>query len=476
MRKQRQVWNKAKVVCTIGPACATPRLWEQMMRDGMDVARFNFSHGSIDEKVAEIKRFRAAAQRCGGAVAVLQDLPGPKMRIGDLKAAFIDLKKGQEFFLTGQKIRGDEHGVYLNNPRVLESLEKGHRVYLNDGLVRMEVSARRNGRVICKVSAGGRVYPRKGVSCPDRLSVVSAVTAYDLRCVDAGLDAGVDCIAVSFVECAADVEKIKRYAARRGKRVFVIAKIERPAAMAALDEIVAASDGIMVARGDLGIEMDLHELPFLQKRIIRACNAAGKPVITATQMLMSMVENAQPTRAEVTDIANAILDGTDALMLSEETAVGAYPRAALRTMITVARRTEENLNVAPVRQPAPALHPLSEAAVAVAGQTRAKIILAPVNAVSALGAVSRLRPCCPIIAVTTEPEVYRQTALFWGVYPLRLPSRLPLPEFLAACEQAAVEHRWVKPGDRMVVVLTDDNAIFAENIVHVREVGSGSRR
>jgi len=478
----KQNWNKTKIVCTIGPACETDRLVQRLVDAGMDIARFNFSHGTIAEQTARMRRVRSLVRRPDAALGIMQDLPGPKIRIGELASECIDLKKGQLFTLTGTPVLGTTERVSLLNRSFLSGLRPKYMVYLNDGLVRMIVRRVSRAGVLCEVIAGGRVYPRKGVSCPQVKLSGSGVTAYDLRCVAAGIRAGVDYVAISFVQDSSDVRRVKRYLQARGSDAMVIAKIERKVALEDLDGIVRASDAIMVARGDLGVEADLEQIPVLQKEIIRAANAQGKPVITATQMLDSMVHNPQPTRAEVTDIANAILDGTDAIMLSEETAVGAYPVECVQTMVRIARATElhfshglsgerviEGQGGASAKTGGMPLSMMfSAAAVEIAARLQARIIVAPTNNVASIAWLSALRPGAIIVGLTSDRNTYQKLLLYWGAFPVYVPHPTSLSATLRQCARTVIARKLGRKGQPLVVMLTDDNHLFPANRIEVK--------
>ncbi|MCP4649479.1 MAG: pyruvate kinase [PVC group bacterium] len=471
----KQYWNKTKVICTIGPACTKSSILKKMILSGMDVARFNFSHGKPAEQVAVIKSLQVIAQRLKMPTAILQDLPGPKIRIGRLKDDVAVLEEGQTFFLTGKNVIGSSLGAYVNNKRFLKALKTNNVLYLNDGLVKLRVMSRRRDNVICEVMAGGRVYSRKGVNCPG-LFDLDPVTDYDLKCLQYGIKAGVDYVAVSFVQKARDIEKVKKYLQRRGsKDILVVAKIERKVAFENIDKIIKVSDAVMVARGDLGIEANLEEIPFLQKEIIKKCNAYGRPVITATQMLESMVVNPRPTRAEVTDIANAIIDGTDALMLSEETAIGKYPVKALQAMLKIASKTEEKLksfskSINYETEVDNQVRELSRAAVSVANNLDAKAIVVPTENVHSISWLSRLRPDSTIAGVTSDMSVFKKLILFWGVYPVMVKKFKGLSQTLNMCVKLVEKRGLLKKNDNAVILLTDDNRLFSSNIMEVRKV------
>lgn len=472
----KQYWNNTKVICTIGPACSDAKILKNMILSGMDVARFNFSHGKPKEHVRQIKMLKDIAQRLNMPVAIMQDLPGPKIRMGTLKEDFIELVPGNRFFLTSRKIVGTSEGVSINHSKFVKGLRKNDTVYLNDGLVNLKVLSTTKEAAICSVISGGRIYPQKGVSCPDRVLNLSPVTRSDLKCLRHGLDVGVDFVAVSFVQRAADILKVKKYIQRKGKSTSVVAKFERKVAIKNMDAIIAASDAVMVARGDLGIEADLKAVPFLQKEIIAKCNALGRPVITATQMLESMVISPQPTRAEVSDIANAVIDGSDALMLSEETAIGTFPVKTLKNMVKIAAKSEEHLKNVPKKvrfvssDAEKLLDSFSQAAVSIAGSTKAKAIVVPTNNVRGVSFLSRCRPQSIVVAITKDKSVFRKLILMWGVYPLLIKKMAKPEKIMNEAIKLTRKKGIVEKNDNVVFVLTEDGLQFSSNIMQVRKI------
>jgi pyruvate kinase len=332
--------NKTKLVCTIGPASEAPEKLRQMLQAGMNVARLNFSHGSFDWHKATIGNLRRAAEATGKRLAIMADLPGPKIRIGEVADEPVVLQTGQPFTLTTDEVAGDETRVSVNLPRLPESVDPGDRLFINDGNVQLEVVGSAGNEVSCRVLVGGELRSHKGMNLPGVDLGVSAFTDRDRECLEFALANGVDAVSQSFVETAADIDAVREAAAKLGRHPFIIAKIERSGALAHADEILKAADGIMIARGDLGVETPIEGISVVQKQLIFRANQLGTPVITATQMLESMVDHARPTRAESTDVANAILDGTDCVMLSEESATGRYPVEAVGMLARIATATE----------------------------------------------------------------------------------------------------------------------------------------
>ncbi len=342
--------HKTKIVCTIGPASDTPPVMEEMIRAGMNVARLNFSHGDFAGHGVVIGNLRAAAQAAGRRVAIMADLPGPKMRIGELLEEPIELRQGDAFTLTAEPVQGTRDRVSTTFPRLPRVVQKGDRLFLNDGIIDLQVEAVQGEEVRCRVQVGGQLRSRKGLNLPGIDLGIGAFTDHDRDCLRFALDKGVDAVSQSFVERGADVSAVREAAREMGRDPFIIAKIERKGALDHLEEVMDAADGIMVARGDLGVEIPIEEIAVVQKQIMRRANRLGKPVITATQMLESMTAHSLPTRAEATDVANAILDGTDCVMLSGESAMGQYPVEAVKMLARIARAAEAYRAKDPVRR------------------------------------------------------------------------------------------------------------------------------
>ena len=332
--------QKTKIVATIGPASASREVMEAMIKAGMNVARINFSHGDFGGHKQVIDKLRAAARGLGRRIAVMADLPGPKMRIGRLADEPVELQPGSLFTLTTRDIVGDAERVSVSFARLPQALRPGDTLFLNDGLIQLETLKVEGQEVACRVLVGGELRSRKGLNLPGIDLGISAFTDHDRECLKFASEQGVDAVSQSFVESAADIAAVRESAAAMGYNPFIIAKIERSRALEHMDDILAAADGIMVARGDLGVEIPIEQIAIVQKRLIHSANRMGKPVITATQMLESMTDNRRPTRAEATDVANAVLDGTDCVMLSEESAMGKYPVEAVAMLAKIAAATE----------------------------------------------------------------------------------------------------------------------------------------
>lgn len=334
--------NKTKIVCTIGPASESRQVLEQMIEAGMNVARLNFSHGDFTNHQRVIENIRSAARSVGRRVAIMADLSGPKMRIGRLAEEPVELKPGNSFTLTVEETIGDAARASVSFARLPQAVHPGDILFLNDGLIQLEVVSVKGPEVLCRIIVGGELRSRKGLNLPGIDLGIGAFTDYDRRCLQFALEQGIDAVSQSFVENASDIDAVRNAAAALGHSIFIIAKIERSNALDHVDAILDAADGVMIARGDLGVEIPIEQIAVVQKQLMRRANVKGKPVITATQMLESMVSNRRPTRAEATDVANAILDGTDCVMLSEESAMGKYPVDAVAMLARIAAAIEPN--------------------------------------------------------------------------------------------------------------------------------------
>ena len=448
---------RTKIVCTIGPASRSPEVLSQLVAAGMDVARLNFSHGSHAEHAAVIGAVRAIAESAGRSVAILQDLAGIKLRIGDIAGGGAVLTSGAPFTLTAREVPGDAREVSVNEASLPRFVRTGDRLLLCDGEIELFVEQSGDSDIRCRVVTGGTLTSHKGISLPSTPFGAPGLTAKDREDLAFGVAHGVDYVALSFVRTAEDVRAARAFLDERGAKVPLVAKIEKREAISRIDEILSAADGLMVARGDLGVETPLEHVPLLQKMLIDRANRAGKPVITATQMLLSMVENPRPTRAEVGDVANAILDGTDAVMLSEETASGRYPVEAVTTMKRIAEDTEtafpfdrwmrkfedKSLQTLP--------EAVAGAAVELAEHIGASAILAWTESGATARLVARHRPRPPIVALATRKETARRLALVWGVVPL-LASAADGPDaMLEDAPSLAVAKGLLKPGERAVI-------------------------
>jgi len=451
------IWRGArlshtKIICTLGPASEEPDVLREMIRAGMDVGRVNFSHGEQASHARRIELVRRLAEEEGRPVAILGDLAGPKLRLGEIPG-------GEMLVLAGSvvSLSADERGgaIHFPHPDILRQLRRGQRLLLDDGAIELAVEKNEGGRPEARVVNGGRLRSRAGVVAPGAALPLPSLGEKDRADVGFAVEQEADYLALSFVRSAADVEGLRQLLGSLGAQIPIIAKIELAEGVAAFDEILAAADGVMVARGDLGVNTPPEEVPFHQKRILLACNRLGKPSITATQMLQSMISSPRPTRAEASDVANAVLDGTDAVMLSGETAIGDYPVEAVRTMDQVARRAEEALDpeecmrrVGTVSEPSQAI---ARATVEIAQELGVGAIITSTISGHTARMVSRFRPRVPVIAATPDPATWRRMALIWGVVPLLVPRYETVEEMLALTTSAAREAGLVRAGDRVVV-------------------------
>jgi pyruvate kinase len=421
---------KTKIVCTIGPATASEERLRGLLQAGVDVIRLNFSHGTHADHQHVIERVRRLAHQLELPVAILQDLAGPKVRIGTFTNGTVTLNPGAPFTLTTRAIAGTTEVVSVSYPQLPQEVKPGDTLLLADGTVALVVERVSTEDIVCRVTVGGTLSAHKGVNCPSGLFSLPILSEKDLRDVQFGIEHGVDYMGLSFVRTAEDVRIAKTEIANRGAAIPVIAKIETQAALAHIDAILEVADGIMVARGDLGIETPLPRIPLVQKQLIAKANRLAKPVITATQMLWSMVENPRPSRAEATDVANAVIDGTDALMLSEETAIGCYPVEAVQTMTAIATETEHaDFRVNGGSRDQSAMPQTEAEAVAHAAcQIATAMALEAIITVTLEGTTARLvakyRPAQPVLAVTSHEDTYRRLALVRGVTPLLLPTEI----------------------------------------------------
>jgi len=448
--------RRTKIVCTIGPAI-TPEVFPALVAAGLNVARLNFSHGSQAEYQKRIDLIRSTSRDTGQPVAILQDLAGPKLRLGVIDPEPIYLVPDQTFTLTKRSISGNQEVSAVNTPEVIDATPVGATVLLADGALELKVVEKGPDSLTCRVVVGGALSSHKGVNLPGVPLPISALTDKDKDDLNFGLDQEVDLVALSFVRSPEDVQELKDIISGRGLDTPVIAKIEKPEAVERIKEILAVADGIMVARGDLGVETPLKRVPIVQKMLIDEANRIGKPVITATQMLASMVDNPRPTRAEVTDVANAILDGTDAVMLSEETAIGKYPVDAVRFLDEIARTTEATFPYEDwlknrrkfLTHTIP--DAISLAAVELAQDLKAKVIMASTASGATARLISRFRPAAPIIAVTSRAETKRRLCLSWGVSSFLMTDLKSVDQMLDEVKAFAVSQGYLASGDRLVI-------------------------
>jgi len=462
--------RRTKIVATLGPASDSPEMLRALARAGMNAARLNLSHGTHEEHAERVARVRSAESDVGHPIALIADLQGPKLRVGELVEPVV-LRKGEDVTVCAEEAA--TNGELPVAPAVIgDVLKPGHDVLIDDGLVRLRVGDVAEGRARCEVIVGGVVTSHKGVNLPGVPLPIPSLTRKDTGDLQFALDMGVDFVALSFVRSAADVRDLRALIEQSGSHAHVIAKIEKAEAIDVLDDVLAETDAVMVARGDLGVEIGPALVPLIQKRIILKSLERGKPVITATQMLESMVHHAEPTRAEASYVSNAVLDGTSAVMLSGETAVGEYPLEAVSYMDRIARAVEPSMGYRheiPAAEHNPTIGgAMSNAACDVAEALRAAAILVPTYRGRTASSVARLRPQRPIIALTHIDWALRQMAIEWGVTPLQIPECMNVEELWNMSVRAAREAGLVEPGDRVVITAgTQVNLPGSTNVIKV---------
>jgi pyruvate kinase len=446
--------RSTKIVATIGPASLEVDVLTSMIVAGMDVARLNFAHGTREQHSEIAGRIRAAAERAGRDVAILGDLPGPKLRLGPVAGGVAELGRGTRVVLTPDEIEGTPERLPVAWSGFAELVDAGDVCYLADGAVRLRVDEIADQDVVTRVEVGGSVASRQGLNLPNVTVSLPAVSAEDISLIDAGLEMGLDFFALSFVRRREDLDPVREHLAQRGVEVPLIAKIEKPQAAANGEEIIEAADGIMIARGDLGIELPIEEVPLVQKRLLALAGRRATPTITATQMLESMVHSTRPTRAEVADVANAIFDGTDAVMLSQETAVGRHPVLAVEMMASIAETTERELPYGRwLAERGPQAnnqyHAIAFGAVGGVYQLGLKCIVSPTNTGTTVMLISAYRPRAPVLALSPRRDVVRRCQLLWGVHPQLNEQPLETLELIDACARAAVEGGFAEVGDQI---------------------------
>ena len=449
--------RRTKIVVTIGPSTGSSTRIEQLIKAGMNVARLNLSHGTYREHARHIQNVRRLSSRLGIPVALLLDLPGPKYRTGKVKGGQVKLKKGAQVTLTTRQVEADAGVISVNFPTLPQDIKVGDAVLIDDGAIQLKVLDRQGSEVRCRVTVGGILTGGRGLVVPGMHSSAPFMTAALRECISFAVREHADYLALSFVSNAEEIASVKAILRQNDADVPIIAKIERGVAVQEFDRILAASDGTMVARGDLGVDIPLERVPLVQKEIIRKCNQAGKPVITATQMLESMVNAARPTRAEVTDVATAIFDGTDAVMLSAETSIGKYPVQAVKMMARIAREVEARL---PYEQMLSETgrelekktdELISYSACHTAESLGAVALVAFTQSGSTAGRVSKHRPTMPILAMTPDDVVLGRLMLRWGVYPFQIPRASSVDELFATGARLCKELGLARPGDLIVI-------------------------
>lgn len=450
---QTMIHRKAKIICTIGPASSRKQVISALIKEGMDVARLNFSHGTHEQHGRFIKLIRELSKKHKRNVSIMQDLQGIKIRAGIFKGGQIELKKGSEVSILSGSGEGDPKNIYVSYPMLLRDAKKGDKILLDDGLIQLRVKNKTGKALITSVIEGGILKDKKGVNLPGMKLSQRSFTEKDRRDLDFGLHMNVDYIAVSFVRTAHDITIVKNIISKKGLNIPVIAKIEKPEALINIDAILDVSDGIMIARGDLGVEVSPEKVPLIQKDLIVRANSKGKLVITATQMLESMTAHLRPTRAEATDVANAVIDSTDALMLSAETASGAHPLEAFRMMnriISFTEKTQKRMS-SYVRGNSYA-EALADAACGAAEDIGAKVLVAFTRSGFTASLVSDFRPTTPIIAFTPDKSVLSRLPLFWGVIPKYMKPLTNTDQMLREVERVLIRENIVESGDRIVII------------------------
>jgi pyruvate kinase len=447
--------HRTKIVATIGPASDSPEMMRKLLLAGMNVARLNFSHGQYDDHAARIQRLRDAAEELDLPLMLLQDLQGPKIRVGELPAEGMLLNEGASLTLVPiADYTGQPNTVSIDYPYVAEEAEPGTQVLLDDGLLELRVEKVDGHAVRCQVVEGGLLKSHKGVNFPTLNLRLPSMTDKDKRDLDFGIEQGVDLVSLSFVRKPEDIQTLKALLKEKGANIPVLAKLEKPQAIANLEAIVDECDAIMVARGDLGVEMSPEKVPTIQKRIIHLCNQKGIPVITATQMLDSMIHNPRPTRAEASDVANAIIDGTDAVMLSGESAVGDYPLESVKMLARIATEIEPSIqfvNYPPNRIDDAAA--MSEALHAIDDAIDLQCIVAFTETGYTAQLASEERPRVPIVAYTPDPKIYRRLNLNWGVRPVLVPGFLgTLIDVVNQVEADLIRRNFAAPGDKVLIM------------------------
>lgn len=471
--------RKTKIICTMGPACDSVETLKQMIQAGMNVARLNMAHGELSDHSGRIERIRQAARETGEIVSILMDIKGPEVRIGKLKEPSYELKAGNLLTLTTEMQPGDAETIAVNYAELPLVVKPGNTILIDDGLIQLTVESVTDKTVVCRIVSGGLIKPNKGVNLPGIHTTLPGVTERDVRHIAFGVEQGVDIIAASFVRKAEDVRQIRALLEEhQAGHIQIISKIENEEGVDNLDAIIEASDGIMVARGDLGVEIPVEEVPMIQREMIEKCNLAAKPVIVATHMLDSMQVNPRPTRAEVSDTANAVLQGADAIMLSGESAAGKYPVQSVATMASIAVRAEsvyDSTTSASNRlkhdQEESVTEIISEAVVSSAGKLNAKAILTPTVSGYTARMVSKYRPKAPIIAVTPDERVLARLSLLWGVIPVKGPASESTDEMIQAAVEGGRATGLLNAGDFVVISAgTPAGVAGVTNLIKIQQV------
>ncbi len=471
--------RRTKIVCTIGPASGSVEIIKKLLLAGMNVARLNFSHGTQEQHGRLIEAVRLAARETGKNVAIMLDTKGPEIRLGFFREEPVQLVEGERVTLTTAHVKGDKELIPITYPGLPQDVREGDTILAADGLIALKVLSTSKTEILCLVINSGKLTSQKGVNVPGVEINLPSITEKDIKDIEFGIEKQVDFIAASFIRKPADVLAIRQLIEEAGSEIDIISKIESRMAVKNLDDIIRVSDGVMVARGDLGVEIHVEEVPLVQKKIIEKCNLAGKPVVTATQMLESMINNPRPTRAEVSDIANAIFDGSDALMLSGETAAGKYPVESVETMVRIAERAEAALNYEEILIKKRAVmhrqtvtNAISYATCSIAQSLGAAAIISSTESGHTAKMVSKNRPRAPIVAVTPHRKIMRKLSLTWGVHPLLAQVRESTDEAMATAIEVSLSAGLIKGGDLIVFTAGVPLGVKGTtNLVRVHTVG-----
>ena len=474
------ILKKTKIVCTIGPASESPEVLEQLVKNGMNVARLNFSHGSHEEHLEKIKTIKKLRRKLNVPLGLMLDTKGPEIRIGRFEEKEYFLKPDDIFTITTRDIIGNKDIVSVSYSGLPNDVEKGSIISVDDGLIQLEVMEIKDGtEIVCRVQNNGVISNNKGVNLPGRVTNLPAITPKDVDDIKFGIENGIDMIAASFIRKKEDIYDIRKVLEDHGgEDILILSKIESQEGVDNIDEIIEASDGIMVARGDLGVEIRTELIPLVQKEVIRKCNKAAKPVITATQMLDSMQRNPRPTRAETTDVANAIIDGTDCVMLSGETAAGKYPIESVRTMRNICITTElsddfeENIYQTEIDRKITTTNAISKSTCTIANQLDAKAIITCTSSGNTAKAVSKFRPKTNIIACTIDEKVARRLSVSWGVYPIIVEKAHETDELIERAIVGALKENYVQEGDLTVLTAGIPLGVSGtSNLIKVHVIG-----
>ncbi|NOX87915.1 MAG: pyruvate kinase [Calditrichaeota bacterium] len=467
--------HKAKIICTIGPTSEDEETLKKLIVAGMDIARLNFSHGTHEEHRQKIERIRKIADELQKPVAIMQDLQGPKIRIGKFKNPPIHLKPGDRFTITTREILGDQSIVSTTYKRLPNDVQPGDNILVNDGLIKLRVKSKAHEDVICEVINGGSLYDRRGINLPGVKISEPSLTKKDKNDVLFGVEHEVDYVALSFVRNARSIAELRKFLGDRA--VPIVAKLEKPEALQNLDAIIAEADGVMVARGDLGVEISTEKVPSVQKKIIEKCMIMNKPVITATQMLDSMMVHPIPTRAEANDVANAIFDGSDAVMLSGETAFGKYPLESVQMMNAIIKESESHRSYFRLNPDASLRNVEHDFATSIchsayhsAEEIKAQYIVVLTRSGYTARKMSNFRPTVPVLALTSNEKTYRRMSLYWGVVPILIEHELFITEDLVDLQNVLEKKGWIKAGDRLVIVAGSSREQGGTNLLRLHKV------